>query len=79
MSITYSINEIKEILAISQRLSELGIKDPFEKIDQIKKKQEDDFYTAYHSDRHYFSPSLDNSRFCSRCGEYFTDKIHIRK
>ena len=73
----YSINEIKEILGISQRLFELGIRDPFKKIDQIKKEQEEDYYRARHSDKHYFKPSDDNSRFCSRCGEYFTDKIHV--
>ena len=29
-------------------------------------------------DKHYFSPSEDDSNFCSKCGEYFTAKCHKR-
>ena len=28
--------------------------------------------------KHFFTPNKENTRFCDRCGKYFTDKIHVR-
>jgi hypothetical protein len=30
------------------------------------------------ADKHYFTPSEEDSNFCARCGGYFMDDVHFR-